>query len=177
MKRVLIAAVIACAAATPAFADCAGSHALDRCLIGTWSYSSGGSGAWMARNIHMAHVTGVTHNDLKISFRPDGTFSTGHVDVHATVAANDGSMTGSGHASGQASGTWSAMGGHFNLCTTPGSVTTTVTVVVHGHPITVAPPMPAHPQATAYTCNAATMTTTSPIPGHEPIVTTYSRGH
>ena len=183
MKRVLIAAAIACAAATPAFAapsafaNCAGSHVLDRCLIGTWSYSSGGSAAWMARNIHMAHVTGVTHNDLKISFRPDGTFSTGHVDVHATVAANDGSMTGSGHASGQASGTWSAAGGHFNLCTTPGSVTTTVTVVVHGRRITVSPHTPVAPHATAYVCNAATLVTTQPIPGHEAIVTTYSRSH
>ena len=177
MKRVLIAAAVFACAATPALADCAGSHALDRCLIGTWSYSSGGSAAWMARNIHMAHVTGVTHNDLKIGFRPDGTFSTGHVDVHATVAANDGSMTGSGHASGQASGTWSAVGGHFDLCTTPGSVTTTVTVVVHGRPITVTPPTPVHPQSTAYVCNVATLTTTQPIPGHEPIVTTYSRDH
>lgn len=178
MKRVLIAAAIAAFAATPlAAADCAGSHALDRCLIGTWSFSSGGSAAWLNRNARMAHVTGVTHNDLKISFRPDGTFSTGHVDVHANVAANDGSMTGSGHATGQASGTWSAAGGRFNLCTTPGGVTTTVTVVVHGRPITVRPTAPAAPHATVYTCNATTLVTTSPIPGHEPIVTTYSRGH
>ncbi len=179
MKKHLAAAAIACFAAAPAFAaDCAGSHALDRCLIGTWSYSSGGSAQWMARNVHQAHVTGITHNDLKLSFRPDGTFSTGHVDVHATVAANDGSMTGSGHATGQASGTWSAGGGHFNLCTTPGSVTTTVTVTVHGRPISVTPHTPVAPHATAYTCNATTLTTTQTIlRGRDPLVTTYSRDH
>ncbi|MEI9888040.1 MAG: hypothetical protein WDN08_16365 [Rhizomicrobium sp.] len=177
MKRLLAAAALAASAATPALADCAGSHALDRCLIGTWSYSGGGSASWLNRNARMAHVTGVSHNELKIAFRPDGTFSTGQVDIHATVAANDSSMTGSGHTAGRATGTWSAAGGRFTLCTTPGSVSTTVTVVVHGRPITVTPPAPTAPHATAYTCNAATLTTTQPIPGHEPIVTTYSRGH
>ena len=178
MKRLLLAAALACLAATPALADCAGSHALDRCLIGTWHYASGGSAAWMSRNIHMAHVTGLSHNGLSLTFRPDGTFSTGQVDVHATVAANDGSMTGAGHATGQAAGTWSAAGGRFTLCVAPGSLRTTVTVVVHGHPITVTPPPPTHPQVTPYACNATVLKTTQTVlPGRDPIVTLYSRGH
>ncbi|HEX4301637.1 MAG TPA: hypothetical protein VHZ78_02505 [Rhizomicrobium sp.] len=173
MKTCAAAFAATLLAASPALADCAGSHALDRCLIGTWHYASGGSAEWMSRNIHMAHVTGITHNDLTITFRPDGTFATGHTDVHATIAANDGSMTGSGHAEGQASGAWSAGGGHFNFCMTPGSMRTTVTIVVHGRPMTVTPPMPTHPTATAYTCSGNMLTTTQPIPGHEPIVTIY----
>jgi hypothetical protein len=163
--------------ASPALADCNGSHVLDRCLFGTWNYASGGSAAWMSRNIHMAHVTGLTHNGLTITFRPDGTFSTGHADIHATVAANDGSMSGTGHAVGQANGTWSTAGGRFSFCTAPGGMRTTVTIMVHGRPMTVTPPMPTHPQATAYTCSGAALSTTMPIPGHEPIVTVYSRGH
>ncbi len=86
-------------------------------------------------------------------------------------------MSGTGHAVGQASGTWSTTGGHFNFCLAPGGMRTTVTVMVHGRPMTVTPPAPTHPQATAYTCAGATLTTTTPIPGHEPIVTVYARGH
>ncbi|HEY4944039.1 MAG TPA: hypothetical protein VII56_21605 [Rhizomicrobium sp.] len=177
MKKLFACAAFSLLVASPALADCAGSHVLDRCLIGTWHYASGGSAAWMSRNIHMAHVTGITHNDLMITFMADGTFATGHSDVHATVAANEGGMTATGHAVGQASGTWSATGGRFSFCTTPGSVHTAVTVTVHGRPITVTPPVPTHPQATAYTCNATSLTTSQPIPGHEPIVTKYSRSH
>jgi hypothetical protein len=176
VNRLLAATAAACLLATPALADCAGSHALDRCLVGTWTFAGGGSAEWMARNIHHAHVTGISQNGLTLTFGPDGTFSTGRVDIHATVAANDGSMTGSGHASGQASGTWTAGGRRFTLCVAPSGLHTTVTVNVHGRPITVTPPPPTHPQATAYTCNATTLTTTQPIPGHEPIVTRYRRG-
>jgi hypothetical protein len=176
MKSLAAAAVVSLLAASPAFADCAGSHALDRCLIGTWHYTSGGSAAWMARNIHMAHVTGLTHNGLTIAFNGDGTFSTGQADIRATVAANDGSMSGTGHAVGRASGTWSTTAGHFNFCMTPGSLRATVTIMVQGHPMTVTPPAPTHPQATPYTCSGNTLTTTQPIPGHEPIVTVYARG-
>jgi len=149
---------------------------IDRCLIGTWTFSGGGSAEWMSRNIHRAHVTGISQSGLTMTFRPDGSFSTGQVDIHATVAANDGSMSGSGHATGQASGTWTAGGGRFTLCVAPSSLHTTVTIVVHGRPMTVATPPPTHPQATAYTCNATALTTTQPIPGHEPIVTRYRRG-
>ena len=131
----------------------------------------------MTRNIHMAHVTGVSHSGLTISFRADGTFATGQVDVHATVASNDGHMTGAGHSSGQAAGQWSASGGQFTLCPTTSNVTTTVTVNVHGHPITVTPHAPAVPTAMSYSCSVATLTTTQPIRGHEPIVTVYARAH
>ncbi|HUO90635.1 MAG TPA: hypothetical protein VMU08_15775 [Rhizomicrobium sp.] len=177
MKQLLAASTVAVLVSSPALADCAGSHALDRCLVGTWSYASGGSAEWLNRNVRMAHVTSVTHSGLSITFRPDGTFSTGHVDINAHVAANNGAMTGSSHSTGQASGTWSAAGGRFTLCMTPGALHTTVTVVVHGRPITVTPAMPPHPVPTAYTCSAASLTTTQPIPGHEPIVTAYSRAH
>jgi hypothetical protein len=54
---------------------------------------------------------------------------------------------------------------------------TTVTIMVHGHPMTVTPPAPTGPHATAYSCGGNTLTTTTPIPGHEPIVTVYARGH
>lgn len=177
MKFVFAAAALLSLAATPALADCAGSHALDRCLIGTWSYASGGSAEWMSRNIHQAHVTGLSHGGLTIVFNGDGTFSTGQIDIHATVAANDGSMSGSGHTVGRVTGTWSSAAGGFTMCATPGTSRTTVTVVVHGRPITVNAPPPTRPTATAYTCNATTLTTTQPIAGHEPIVTRYSRGH
>jgi hypothetical protein len=178
VKKFLALAALSFFASSPALADCAGSRVQDRCLVGTWNYASGGSAAWMSRNIHSAHVTGISHNGLNISFRADGTFSTGQVDIHATVAANNGGMTGTGHATGQASGTWSAAGGRFTLCLAPSTLHTTVTVVVHGHPITVTPAAPTHPQATAYACNATTLKTTQTVlPGRDPIVTLYSRGH
>jgi hypothetical protein len=174
MKSLTSLVLVAAVVATPALAaDCNGSHALDRCLIGTWQYGSGGSADWMARNIHGAHVTGVTHNDLRLTFAGDGTFSTGHVDIKASATSNMSGMSATGHSVGAATGTWSATGGKFSLCTT--GVRTTVTMMIHGHPVTITPPAPTHPQQTAYTCNAIALTTTQPIPGHEPIVTTYRR--
>lgn len=175
MKLPFALGLAAALIATPALADCNGSHALDRCLIGTWSFAGGGSAEWMARNIHGAHVTGVSHNDLKLTFAGDGTFRTGQVDIHATATSNMSGMSATGHSVGQASGTWSVTGGKFNLCTS--GVSTTVTMMIHGRPVTVTPPASTRPHATAYTCNAAGLTTTQPIPGHEPIVTRYSRSH
>lgn len=177
VKKLFALAALSVLTVTPALADCNGSHALDRCLVGTWKYTSGGAAEWLNRNNRMAHVTGVDHGQIALTFRPDGSFATNTVDIHATVTANDHSMSGSGHTQGQASGTWSAAGGQFTLCTAPSSLHTKVTVVVHGRPISVDAPPPAHPHATAYTCNATTMTTTTPIPGHGAIVTTYSRAH
>lgn len=173
--KLIPALAIAVLSATPALAaDCNGSHSLDRCLIGTWQYASGGSVEWMGRNIHNAHVD-ATHNDIRLTFGADGSFSTGHVDIHSSAVANTGAMSATGHSVGAATGTWSVTGGKFNLCTT--GVRTTVTVMVHGRPVTVTPPAPTQPHATAYTCNTSTLTTTQPIPGHEPIVTTYRRSH
>jgi hypothetical protein len=177
LKNLLIGSLALCLFSAPAFADCAGSRAVDRCLIGTWHFQSGGSADWMARNIHQAHVTGISHNDLVITFRPDGTFETRPVNITADVASDRGDAHGTGHTRGQARGTWTAAGGRFTLCTDPSSIRTTVSVVVHGRTITVpASDTAARPHATAYTCGGAAMVTTQPIPGHEPIVTRYVRG-
>jgi hypothetical protein len=177
LNRFLIGSASLFLLASPALADCAGSHAIDRCLVGTWNYQSGGSAEWMARNIHQAHVTGISHGELSIMFHPDGTFATRPVNITAAVQSNNTDTHGTGHTVGEARGTWSADSGHFNLCTDPGSIRTTVTVVVHGRPMTVqAPVTDARPHATAYTCAGNTLTTTQPIPGHEPIVTRYVRG-
>lgn len=178
MKNLLIGTAALCLFAAPALADCAGSHAVDRCLVGVWHFQGGGSAEWMARNIHQAHVTGVSHNEIVITFRPDGSFATNPVNVTADVHSNTTDTHGTGHTEGVARGTWSAAGGRFTLCTDPSSIHTTVSVVVHGHTITVpAADTAARPHATVYTCNATTMVTTQPIPGHEPIVTRYVRGH
>ena len=178
MRSLFAVTAVSLLIASPALADCAGSHSLDRCLVGTWSYASGGSAAWMSRNIHMAHITGLSHNSLNVTLRPDGTFSTGNVDVHSSVAANNGEVTGTAHATGQTSGQWSAAGGHLNFCATASTFQQTVTVVVHGRPITVTPhAMPVRPTAMDYVCNATTLKTTQPMAHLEPIVTLYNRGH
>jgi len=129
----------------------------------------------MSRNIHGVHVNHIAHNDINMTFRGDGTFSTGTVDVHATVVARTGGMTGSGHATGQASGQWSVAGGHFNICPSASNLRTDVTVNVHGHMIHASPHVPTTPTATNYTCSSTTLTTRQPIAGHEPIVTVYAR--
>ena len=171
------AAALLLSFASPALADCAGSHDLDRCLIGTWHYANGGSAQWVSRNIHGVRVSHIAHNDINMTFREDGTFSTGPVDVHATLVARTGGMTGSGHATGQASGKWSAASGHLNICPTASSFRSDVTVNAHGHLIHVSPHVPTTPMATSYTCTSSLLTTRQPIAGHEPIVTTYTRAH
>jgi hypothetical protein len=177
MKRLLGAVALAVVATSPALADCAGSHVLDRCVIGTWRFASGGSATWMAHNIHSAHITAMSNGGVTLVFNGDGTFSTGNVDIHTTVTANNGQMTGTGHATGQASGQWSASGGTLNFCATGSTLHQTVTVVVHGRPITVTPNAPPHPSAMQYACTASTLTTTHAMPHLQPLVTTYSRSH
>lgn len=176
MHRLLAATALAVVIATPALADCAGSKAIDRCLVGTWNYKSGGGEQWINRNIRSVHVDGMTHNGLTMTLRPDGAFVSGKIDATANVRMKSGKMAGTGHATGQASGTWSAANGRLMLCMAPGGLTTKVTVMVHGKPITVTPPMNIRPQAMTYTCNATTLTTTVPIARREPVVTVYSRG-
>lgn len=164
-------------AATPALGDCLGSKTLDRCLVGTWKMTGGGAAAWMGHNIHSAHITAMSANGVTLVVRGDGTFSTGDVDVHTAVAADNGHLTGTGHATGSASGQWSVSGRNLNFCAAGASFHQTVTVVVNGKPITVTPNSAPRPTAMAYTCNASTMTTTHVMPHLEPIVTTYSRSH
>ena len=173
MKSLAVAAV-AIFAATPALsADCNGSHALDRCLIGTWQYESGGGAAWASRNIRGTHTT-ATNSDISLTFRGDGSFSTGHVDIHSSAVSSHGDISATGHSVGTATGTWSVAGNKFNLCAT--GVRTTVTVMVHGRSVAFAAPA-SQPHATAYTCSATALITTQPIPAHEPIVTAYRRSH
>jgi hypothetical protein len=158
-----------------ATADCAGSQPQDRCLIGTWKYAGGGSVEWMSRNVHMVHVSHISQRGINISFRADGSFATGDVDVRAAVVARNGEIAGTGHAGGQTSGRWSASGGHFNLCPIASSLQTSIAVSVHGRSIRVAPHLPTAPTKTNYACSATTLTTIQPIAGREPIVTTYAR--
>lgn len=175
MKSLTGIVIAAALAATPTLAaDCNGSHALDRCLIGTWQFASGGGADWMKRNMPNVHTTGTSPSNIKITLRPDGTFSSTPIDMHTTATAAQGHVqAATAHIAGQAMGVWSAGGGKLTLCTQ--GISNTVTVVIGGKPHTISQPI--KPSLIAYTCNAATMTTTRPMPRGGPIVTTYSRSH
>ena len=143
-------------------AECAGTRAVDRCLVGTWELTSHGAEQWMREHGQPAQLTRVDRANDTMTLRPDGTFSTGAASVSADVRGEN--VRGTGQLAGQASGRWSADAGRFNLCTDAGAARGTITVMVRGRATTV--PMAAGGPSTmsnAYTCNASTLRVTMPM--------------
>ena len=157
--------------AAPALAeDCAGSHAVDRCLVGTWTMTHNGAEDWMRRHIRNFHPTAVTTANNTITLNADGTFSTGNSTATASGTNNQG-MTATATQQGQASGSWSAASGKFNLCARPSTIKTTTTV--NGHTAHSQTPLPSV-STQDYTCAGATFSTTKLMSG-DPVTSTYTK--
>jgi hypothetical protein len=143
--------------------DCAGTHQVDRCLVGTWKMTTNGMERWMREHVHKFNVTSVSQTGNTITLNADGTFTTGASNV--TVQGAGGGATGTGHMAAQASGHWSAANGNFNICAaSTSSMNGTATVQQNGHTVTV-PVRPTMPPVSsrAYTCAGNTFTVTTPM--------------
>ena len=163
-RRLLALCLAAFAGGVARAADCAGTHQIDRCLVGTWKMTANGMERWMREHIHKFHTTTVSQTNNTITLRADGTFATGASDV-TVKGTNDHGVTGTGHMTAQASGQWSAADGKFNLCSATSSMNGTSTVEKDGHAVAT---VPLHPQvppvsSTPYTCAGNTFTTTTHI--------------
>lgn len=174
-RRLFAAAMIAFTGAGTARADdCAGTHEIDRCLVGTWKMTTNGMEQWMHTHIRKFSVTSVQTTDNTITLKADGSFATGNAKV-TTRGVGDNGMSGTGTMNGRASGAWSAAAGKFNLCARAGSMNGTATVTGRGHSTTI----PLHPtvppvSSRTYACASSTFTISQPLHG-DTVVSTYTK--
>ena len=154
--------------------DCAGTSAVDRCLIGTWKMTTNGTEQWMRAHIRNYHVTSVQTTDNTITLKADGTFTTGNSKVVARGVTASGA-SGTGTMNAQASGVWSAADGKFNICARASTMEGTTTVTGNGHSTTT----PVHPHVPpvstrTYSCSGDTFTVSQPLHG-DTVVSTYTK--
>lgn len=155
-------------------ADCAGTHEMDHCLIGTWEMTTDGVQQWAAAHLHNYHITSISLVGNTLTLNDDGTFATGASDV--TVSGEGHGASSSGEVNAQASGRWSTSGGNLNMCADASAASGHVTVSGDGHSVTV----PTHPQippqsSTPYTCSGDTFTHTTQVGSMGSVTSTYNR--
>ncbi|MBS0384717.1 MAG: hypothetical protein JSS00_05140 [Proteobacteria bacterium] len=155
-------------------AECGGSHELDRCMIGTWQMTTDGAEQWMREHLRGYHSTGLSAVGNTMTLRADGTFTTG--SSHTEASGTLGSASGRGFLNAQGSGRWSTSGGNLNICTDAASAAGQVTVIEHGHSVTVrtAPQIPPV-SSNGYACSGDTFTQTIPMGSHGEVRSTYNR--
>lgn len=142
-----------------ACSECAGTGEVDQCLVGTWELTTHGAEQWMREHGQPVRLTSIARANNTMTLLEDGTFSTAAARVDAEVRSDD--MRGRGRMVGQSSGRWSAAGGRFNVCPDATALTGTVTVIVHGHSVTVpAAPGPARDSSQPYACSGSSLQVT-----------------
>ena len=165
LRLSLLFGLLVFTAGTALAADCAGTHQIDRCLVGKWTMTTNGMEQWMRTHIRNFHVTSVSQSNNTITLNADGSFATGasNVTVHGASARG---MTGTGQMAAQANGTWSAADGKFNICAQSSAMNGTATVTGNGHSTTT-PLHPALPPVSsrAYSCSGNTFTVTTQLHG------------
>jgi hypothetical protein len=175
MRRSLTALTAIALFTAPALAeDCAGSHAIDRCLVGKWQMTTNGMEAWAKKHLRNFRASTVKASDNTITLNADGSFATGASKVTASGTATNGA-TASSTMNAQASGAWSAAGGKFNLCARNAKMEGTTTITAGGH-TTTSPVQHNVPAAStrSYTCAGATFSTTQQLRGDD-VTSTYTK--
>lgn len=157
-------------------AECAGTRAIDRCLVGAWEMTVDGMQQWMREHIHQVSVSGIGQVGNTLTLNADGTFAAVAPHMTADVEAPDGAH-GRGVLGGAGSGRWSVAGGHLNLCPDTSALSGTITVTTRtGQTITM--PHPAQemtPSSTAYSCAGNSLTLTTQIGSMGSAVSTYTK--
>ncbi len=175
--RLLLSLVAAWAFVAPgaALAGCAGSEALDRCVIGGWRSSGNGAAEWMKRNMPPGMVMLQNTGGGTIVFEADGTYRS---VFSASQATERGSQT-EGRMEGTTSGRWSVSDGFLNMCTDAQDVAAQIQITApDGAQSAVAFPVPAatRPVSQAYRCAGDQLETQMTFPGiADPMTTRYSR--
>jgi hypothetical protein len=177
MRALALSAFIVAFVPQAALADCQGSHAVDRCVVGTWKMTQNGAQIWMEENIHGAHLHSIQASNNTVTFSADGTFQTGQVDIEARVVDDGRASSASAHLQAQSSGTWAAHDGHLDMCPTHTVQSGSLNLKdAHGHAITA--PMARVPQrngVVSYTCGGSTMTITQPMPRNTVATSIYAK--
>ena len=160
--------------------DCAGSHTLDRCLVGSWTQTGGGAVAWMRAQMPRNFSARLNTTPV-MTLRADGTYATGVVngETHAEFHSRSGVSRAHGIGHAQASGRWSTKDGKLNLCpdSTRASGHTTITTPDRTMTMPMMVPPGHGSQSLDYTCSGASLETVLHFPGGDvpPMPTQYSR--
>lgn len=181
-RAVALAIFALCLGSGPAAAECAGSDAIDRCLVGAWKQTGGGAVEWMRRNMPPGMTIPRTQQSGQfVVLNKDGSFWTAPVsgDVTIRMEGSDGLMQAEGNIKVQASGRWSAADGKFHLCTDEQKFEGQARVTIPGgggHTMPLSPPRPTGPVAFDYTCSGDTLETVQAMAGvADPMTTQYER--
>lgn len=177
----LASACLLCLGTAPAHAGCAGSDAIDQCLVGAWKQTGGGAVEWMRRNMPPGmSIPKASQSGQLVVLNRDGSFWSAPAsgDVTIRMQGADGAKQAEGNIKAQARGRWSAADGTFHLCTDEqkfeGQARMTGPGGTHSMPLT--PPSPAGPVAFGYTCAGDTLETVQSFPGMpDPMTTQYAR--
>ncbi len=152
---------------------CGGTEEIDACLVGTWSYASGGAVEWMKSQGINITAANITPGDMTL--RSDGIFITEPFGGGLTIEMDDAIGEGVGNLTA-ATGTWSAKDGLLNTCQETGGLSGQVTVTSPDATMTGPVSQPgAGMLQQSYTCSETTMTTTLDFPGLGPMTTTFSK--
>lgn len=165
-------------AAPPAAADCAGSSAVDECLVGEWRSDGSGVAEWMKRNLPSG-ISIPQSGGGTIAFSADGTYRSTGSGESVQAASAGSSVEGRAAATNETRGRWAATDGRLHLC--PEVQETKGELRIKGpdgteHVI----PMPKEASATqmtqAYTCAHEGLETQITVPGiADPMTIQYER--
>jgi len=157
--------------------DCAGLRETDACLVGTWRMTGGGMEEALRARFPVPGLTRMELTPPDITYRADGSFSTGTASAEIDVRQPDKDIDARGRVS--ASGRWSAAGGRLNTCTDVQNYTGRMDIRTPDRSGTVGVPGPP-PGATGtmsmtYSCSRDMLTTTMDVPGIGPVESTFAR--
>lgn len=154
-------------------APCAGSNAVDACLVGTWQMSGGGAIEWMKAN--GIPITRSRSGPRIVTFRGDGAYGTEPFDLTLTVREGDMVGQGEGYMT-VAAGRWSAGDGALNICQDSGAMSGEVTVTTPRHSGTMPISQPGTGQLIQrYSCSGRSLSTSLHFAGMSPMNTEYTK--
>jgi hypothetical protein len=111
---------IPCASlSSPAYAECAGSDAIDACIVGTWRSTGDGQAEWLRRHMPAGISFPRSRKTGTTTYGADGTYSAASAAQQtALVETGEGRSRSDGNLTTATTGTWSATDGQLNVCST-----------------------------------------------------------
>ncbi|MBI1418173.1 MAG: hypothetical protein GC146_13205 [Limimaricola sp.] len=152
---------------------CAGSDAVDACLVGTWQMTGGGPVEWMkSQGLPITHAT---EGPRIVTYLSSGAYGTEPVSGTLDMADDRFTSHGAG-ATTVATGRWSAAEGTLNICQDSGGLTGQVRVTTDAgsHTMPVSKPG-AGTISMAYSCAGDSLQTSMHFPGLPDMVTEYGK--
>ena len=187
MNRIALALLITATWSSAALAECAGSSATDKCLVGDWLMTEGGPMAWMKKQASQAgaaiEFTEFTQKpvdpDGAMHFKADGTYSVDPIRTRMVGKGGEAggpTMTMEVNNVASSSGRWSVSGGTLNLCADTQTFDGSTKISMAGMTQELPTRNPGTQDvAFQYSCQGARFETRMQYEGSEDMVSTFSR--